>query len=54
MEINENWKRFIDSGKIADYLEFVNSFKENEACGRYGYAVYNRGACDKGNEGGRE
>ena len=51
METDKNWIRFIKSGKIADYLNFVNSCKENELSGGYGNTVYNRGACNKRNEG---
>ena len=54
MESDKCWMRFIKSGKVADYLEFVNSCKENELSGRYGDTVYNRGSCYKGNEGGGE
>ena len=51
MENEIYWNRFIKSGKVADYLEFVNSCKENELSGRYGDTVYDRGSCYKGNEG---
>lgn len=54
METDKNWIKFIKSGKVADYLNFVNSCKENELSGGYGNTVYNRGACNKRNEGGGE
>lgn len=54
MESDKNWIRFIKSGKVDDYLKFVNSFKENELSGEFGDTLHNRGTCNKGNERGGE
>ncbi len=51
METDKTWLRFIKSGKVSDYLEFVNTCKEKNISGGYGDTVYNRGISNKGNEG---
>ncbi len=50
MEINNLWSRFQKSGKVTDYLYFVNNIKGGEEGGTNGKPLYNRSSCDKGNE----
>ena len=54
MDLDKSWIKFIKSGSVADYLEFVNTAKENEIGGNRGNTVLDRGTCYKGNERGRE
>ena len=34
MDTEKSWLKFMKSGSVADYLEFVNTAKENEISGR--------------------
>ncbi len=54
METENAWLTFMKSGKVSDYLNFVDSFKENKISERNGNSFYNRGLSDKGNERGGE
>ncbi|MBR7133901.1 MAG: hypothetical protein IKD04_10270 [Clostridia bacterium] len=54
MDTDKSWIRFIKSGKVADYLNYVNSCKENEISDGITNTVYNRGLGNKGNERGGE
>ena len=54
MDTDKSWLKFIKSGSPADYLEYVNSTKENEISGRNANTVHNRGTCNKGNQCGGE
>ncbi len=54
METENAWFRFMKSGKVDDYLNFVETHKENKISERNGDSFYNRGACNKGNECGGE
>ena len=54
MKENKSWLKFKRSGKISDYLDFINSCKGSETIGRSSDPLYNRSTCDKGNECGRE
>jgi hypothetical protein len=54
MESEKNWLRFIKSGKVNDYLSYVNSCKENEINGGFRDTVHHRGLGNKGNECGGE
>lgn len=44
------WIRFMKSGKVSDYLTFVDSCKENKISDGQSNSFYNRGTCNKGNE----
>ena len=50
MEKENLWARFEKSGKVTDYLYFLNSRKGGEESGRAGQPFYNRSLGDKGNE----
>ena len=52
MNENKNWLKFAISGKVSDYLNFVNSCKGSEIIGRSNNTFYDRSACNKGNERG--
>ena len=54
METEKNWIRFIKSGKVNDYLSYVNSCKEKEINGGFWDTVHHRGLGNKGNERGGE
>ena len=54
MMTDENWTKFIQSGKVTDYLEYVNSSKENGNTGGNTNSVYRTGVSNKGNERGGE
>ena len=54
MEDNRSWLKFKRSGKVSDYLDYVNSSRGSETIGRDSNPLYNRSACDKGNERGRK
>ena len=50
MTEDKNWLRFIKSGKVSDYLQFVNALKENDIRDGNRDSIYGRGFSDKGNE----
>ena len=50
METENAWIRFMKSGKVSDYLTFVDSCKENKISDGQSNSFYNRGTCNKGNE----
>jgi hypothetical protein len=54
LENDKNWIKFIKSGKVADYLQFVNSVKEKDLRDGTANTVYNRGFSNKRDECGRE
>ena len=54
MNPENSWLKFIKSGSAADYLEYVNSVKENEISGGSAVEVHNRGTYNKGNISGGE
>ncbi|MBQ2286326.1 MAG: hypothetical protein U0K18_04385 [Acutalibacteraceae bacterium] len=54
MKTDNFWNDFLKSGRIDDYLTFVNSRKENGTSERDCKSFYNRGTGDKGNESGGE
>lgn len=54
MHTDKNWIKFIKSGKIADYLQFVNSAKENDLRDGVANTVYNGRLGNQGNERGGE
>lgn len=54
MEMDKNWIKFIKSGKVADYLQFVNSVKERDLRDGATNTVYNPRISYKGNERGGE
>ncbi len=54
METEKNWIKFIKSGKVADYLQFVNSVKEKDLRDGTANTVYNGRFGNKGNERGGE
>ena len=54
MEMDKNWIKFIKSGKVADYLQFVNSVKEKDLRDGTTNTVYNPRISYKGNERGGE
>lgn len=49
MDTQKLWNRFIKSGKIGDYLVFVNSCKEKEIIEGCSNKVYNQSFGYKGN-----
>ncbi len=49
--VDDNWTRFIKSGKVEDYLTYVNSCKEQEIGGNTN-SFYNTRLGNKGNECG--
>ena len=53
MEENNKWLEFAKSGKISDYLNYVNSCKGSEINGGECNPFYDRSARNKGNERGR-
>ena len=54
MEQNEYWNKFIRSGKISDYINYVNSCKENGILERNDNTFYDSGPNNKGTEYGRK
>lgn len=50
----KEWMRFLKSGKVADYLSYVNSCKENRISDGTTDTVHDRGLGNKGNERGGE
>ena len=55
MNLEENnWLKFKNSGKIADYLNYVNSCKGSENVGGKRNPLHDRSACNTGNERGGE
>ena len=48
--IDSNWTRFIKTGKVEDYLKYVNSCKEQEIIGGNTADFYNTRLSDKGTE----
>lgn len=54
MNPENSWLKFIKSGSAADYLEYVNSVKENEISGRNAVTPHDRGTYNKGNQCGGE
>lgn len=54
MEENQSWLKFAKSGKVSDYLNFVNSCKGSEIIGGNSNTLCHRSACNKGNERGRK
>lgn len=51
MKTEKSWEKFLFSGKVDDYLNFVNSRREKEISEGNGNAFYNGSFSDKGNEG---
>ena len=49
--MDENWNKFIKSGKVEDYLSYVNSCKEQEISGNTN-SFYNTRLGNKGTERG--
>ena len=54
MDREKNWLRFITSGKVEDYLNYVNSCRGSEIIGTGDNPIYDRGISYKGNERGGE
>ena len=54
MEENKSWLKFAKSGKVSDYLNYVNSCKGSEVIGGEYNPIYNRSSGNKGNERGRK
>lgn len=54
MQTDKNWIKFIKSGKVADYLQFVNSVKENDLRDGAANTVYNGRFSNKRDERGGE
>lgn len=54
MKNEKAWKKFLFSGKVEDYLNFVNSHREKELSEGIGNAFYDRSIGYKGNEDRRE
>lgn len=52
MCIDKNWSKFIQSGKVDDYLSYVNSCKEKEIVDGNGNLFYNTRLGNKGIECG--
>ncbi len=52
MPLDDNWTRFIKSGKVEDYLTYVNSCKEQEIFGGNTNSFYNTRLGNKGTECG--
>ena len=50
MEAQASWEQFVKSGRINDYLAFVNFRREKEVSERGSDEIYDRSACNKGNE----
>lgn len=50
MQTENAWSRFQKSGKVTDYLYFVNVKNGGENSDRTGQPLYHKSACDKGNE----
>ncbi len=50
MEIKDLWHRFVESGKVTDYLYFLDFCRESEDIGRTRLPLYDRSTCNKGNE----
>ena len=50
MKTDEYWNDFLKSGRVDDYLSFVNSRRESFFGERNTEPNYNRGTGDKGNE----
>ena len=48
--MDKEWQRFIESGSVKDYLNYVNSCKENGISDRITNTVHDRGIGNKGNE----
>jgi len=51
MEPQKNWLKFVISGRVDDYLNFVNSCRKHNISEDNTDAFYNRSLSDKGNEG---
>lgn len=49
MDTQKSWNRFIKSGKVGDYLAFVNSCKEKEISEGCSNEIYNTSLGYKGN-----
>lgn len=54
MKTENFWNDFLKSGRVDDYLNFVNSRKENGTGERDCESFYNRGTGYKRDEGGGE
>ncbi|MGI6279329.1 MAG: hypothetical protein ACOYJS_02055 [Acutalibacteraceae bacterium] len=52
MVTDEKWAKFTKSGKIEDYLEYVNSSKENGNTGGNTSTIYHSRVGNQGNERG--
>lgn len=50
MESDKNWLKFIISGSVEDYLNYVNSCKNSNIAEGENYGHHHRRPCDKGNE----
>ncbi len=50
MQTDNAWLRFQKSGKVTDYLYFVNVKNGGEKSERTGQPLYHKSTCDKGNE----
>ena len=46
----KEWTRFLKSGKVDDYLNYVNSCKENMITDGVADTLHNRGFSNKGND----
>ena len=54
MESQKNWLKFIISGRVDDYLKFVNSCRKHNIREDNTNAFYDRRPSYKGDEGRRE
>lgn len=50
MDLEKSWEKFYKSGKVEDYLAFVNTRKENELINGTTNPFYNRGLGYQGDE----
>lgn len=50
MESDKNWLKFIISGRVDDYLNYINFCKSKSITEGEAYGHHNRRPCDKGNE----
>ena len=50
MKLKDSWSRFLKSGKVTDYLYFVNSSKEEGSRVGTREPLYCGSTCEKGNE----
>jgi len=54
MDTEKSWMKFLKSGKVVDYLQFVDSVKEKDLRDGSRDSVYGRRFSDKGKERGGE